>query len=181
MLTKRCYIPHASRQLAQENTKSKSRQLSYSNASRCGFINKQTRLTMEHALAVAAETKSIIGKLRNAWSYHVQVLCTNKLPLHFRKFSQQESFDWNLTLWHLGGFGDFRKKNRLNACVFAQEFIRSGMLYRPGKSLKRCGKSSSLNSKKMFCLGVWVFSEWHHKWRTFWPPWPTCLALGANC
>jgi len=28
--------------------------------------------------------------------YHVQVLCTNKLPLYFLKFSQQEKFDWNL-------------------------------------------------------------------------------------
>jgi len=37
---------------------SNSRQLSYNNASRCGFTNKQTRLTMEHASAVAAETKA---------------------------------------------------------------------------------------------------------------------------
>jgi len=28
------------------------------------------------------------------------------------------------------------------------------MIYRPGKSLKRRGKSSSLHSKKIFCLGV---------------------------
>ena len=33
----------------------------YNNASRCGFINKQTRLTMEHASAVAAETKASSG------------------------------------------------------------------------------------------------------------------------
>ena len=125
MLTKRCYIPHASRQLTQESTTKevktvilqqlcssrgsratygprsnfhmkenlilKSLQiifieiinscgprrvserqmwptsqkvwtpLPYSNASRCGFINKQTRLTMEHAWAVAAETKASSG------------------------------------------------------------------------------------------------------------------------
>ena len=40
--------------------------------------------------------KNIIGKFRNAWRYHVQVLCTNKLPLYFRKFSQHENFDWYL-------------------------------------------------------------------------------------
>jgi len=57
------------------------------------------------------------------------------------------------TLWHLGAFGDFRKKKRLNARGFAREFLQSGMLYRPGKSLKRRGKSSSLHSKKNFCLG----------------------------
>jgi len=36
----------------------KSRQFSCSNASRCIFINKQTRWTMEHVSAIAAETKA---------------------------------------------------------------------------------------------------------------------------
>ena len=36
----------------------------------------------------------------------------------------------HLTLWHPGGFGDFRKKKHLNARGFAQEFLRSSMLYR---------------------------------------------------
>ena len=58
-----------------------------------------------------------------------------------------------LTLWGPDGFGDFRKYNRLNARGFVREFLRSGMLYRPGKSLKRRGKSSSLHSKKFFLLG----------------------------
>jgi len=40
---------------------SKSRQLSYNNASRCGFINKQTRLTVEHASAVTPKTKASSG------------------------------------------------------------------------------------------------------------------------
>jgi len=44
--------------LRKKAQQSKSRQLCYSNASRCGFINKQTRLTVEHASAVAAETKA---------------------------------------------------------------------------------------------------------------------------
>jgi len=35
-----------------------SRQLSCSNASRCVFINMQTRSTMEHVSAIAAETKA---------------------------------------------------------------------------------------------------------------------------
>jgi len=47
--------------LRKKTQRSKSRQLSYSNARRCGFINKQTRLTMEHASAVAAETKASSG------------------------------------------------------------------------------------------------------------------------
>jgi len=69
--------------------------------------------------------------------------------------------------------GIFGKKKRLNARGFAWEFLQDGMLYRPSKSLKRCGKSSSLHSKKIFLLGVRVFCEWCHKWRTFRPPWPT--------
>jgi len=44
-------------------------------------------------------------------------------------------------------------KKRLNAHGFAREFLRSGMLYRPGKYLKRRGKSSNLHSKKIFLLG----------------------------
>jgi len=38
-----------------------SQQLSYSNASMCGLKNKQTRLTMWHASAVTAETKTSLG------------------------------------------------------------------------------------------------------------------------
>ena len=84
-----------------------------------------------------------------------------------------------LTLWRPLGFGDFRKKH-LNARGFAREFLRSGMLYSPGKSLKRRGKSSSLHSKKIFCLGVRIFCEWCHKWRTFRPHWPTLPGPGRQ-
>ena len=81
------------------------------------------------------------------------------------------------------GFSE--KKQRLIARGFAREYLLSGMLYRPGKSLKRHGKSSSLHPKKFFCLGLRVFCEWRHKWRTFRPPWPTlpgpgCQPLGGS-
>jgi len=48
--------------------------------------------------------------------------------------------------------GIFLKNPPKRTCL-AQEFRRSGMLYRPSKSLKRCSKSSSLHSKKKFLLG----------------------------
>jgi len=61
-----------------------------------------------------------------------------------------------------GRFRDFQKEKRLNACGFAREFLWSGMLHRPGKSLKRRGKSCSLHSKTNFLLGdaffLWVMS-----------------------
>jgi len=44
--------------LRKKAQRSKSRQLSYSNASKCGFINKLTRLTMQCASAVTTETKA---------------------------------------------------------------------------------------------------------------------------
>jgi len=82
--------------LLKKAQRSKSRQLSYNNASMCGFINNQTRLTMERASAVTTETKASSGKFYNTWNHHVQVLCTNKLPLYFRKFLQHEKLDWYL-------------------------------------------------------------------------------------
>jgi len=44
--------------LRKKAQRSKSRQLSYSKASRCGFINNLARLIIEHASAIAAETKA---------------------------------------------------------------------------------------------------------------------------
>jgi len=58
-----------------------------------------------------------------------------------------------------GCFQGFSEKKHLNARGFAREFLWSCMLYRPGKSLKRRGKSSSLHSKKNFCLGGWFFCK----------------------
>jgi len=49
--------------------------------------------------------------------------------------------------------GIFGKKKRLNARGFAWEFLQSGMLYRPGKSLKRRTSLLVCTRKKNFCLG----------------------------
>ena len=55
---------------------------------------------INHGARVArhSRNKNIIGKFCNVWSYRMQdqVLCTNTLPLYFRKFSQREKFDRNL-------------------------------------------------------------------------------------
>jgi len=84
-----------------------------------------------------------------------------------------------LTLWHPGGFGDFRKKC-LNARGFAWEFIRSDMLYRPSKSLKRHGQSSSLHSKKFFAWGLRFFVSDVISGGLLGHLGPLCLALGTN-
>jgi len=56
-----------------------------------------------------------------------------------------------------GWFQGFLAKKRLNARGFAQEYLCSCTGYGPGRSVKRRGKSSSLHSKKFFCLGSEVF------------------------
>jgi len=67
-----------------------------------------------------------------------------------------------LTLWCPAAFADFREKKRLNARGFVWEYLCSCTGYGPGRSVKRRGKSSSLHSKKIFCLGgagfLWVTS-----------------------
>jgi len=54
------------------------------------------------------------------------------------------------------------------------------MLYRPGKSLKRRGKSSSLHSEKTFLLGGYVFFVSDVKVEDLGHLGPLCLALEAN-
>ena len=80
-----------------------------------------------------------------------------------------------------GWFQGFSKKKRLNARGFAQEFLRSGMLYRPGNKFKRRGKSSSLHSKKKFLLGgCGFFMSDVINGGLLGHLGPLCLALGAN-
>jgi len=78
-----------------------------------------------------------------------------------------------------GCFRGFSEKKRLNACGFAWEFLWSDMLYRPGKSLKRHGKSSSLHSKNNFLLGGVFVSDVISR-GLLGHLGPLCLALSAN-
>jgi len=64
-----------------------------------------------------------------------------------------------LTLWRLGGFGNFRQKKHLNARGFARELLRFGRSYRLSEGLKKCSKSSRLHSKKIFFVGAGVVCE----------------------
>ena len=85
-----------------------------------------------------------------------------------------------LTLWRPAAFGDFWKKKTPKRTWLCAGISQSGMLYRPGKSLKRCGKSSSLHLKKFFCLGVQVFVSDVINGGLLGHLGPLCLALGAN-
>jgi len=78
-------------------------------------------------------------------------------------------------------FQGFLEKKCLNARGFAWEFLRSGMFCRPGKSLKRRDKSSSLHSKKIFVLGgCRFFVSDVISGGLLGHLGPLCLALGAN-
>jgi len=58
-----------------------------------------------------------------------------------------------------GCFWGFSKKKHINARGFVWEYLHSCTGYRPGRSVKRHGKSSSLHSKKIFAWGMQVFCE----------------------
>jgi len=104
----------------------------------------------------------------------VQLLRNDVIIPMCRNMHEQSLNMQTLTLWRPLGFEDFRKKS-LNARGFAQEFLR------PGKSLKKRGKSSSMHSNKNFLLGECGFfvsdvisgGLLSHLD-------PLCLALGAN-
>jgi len=72
------------------------------------------------------------------------------------------------------GFWGFSEKNAKTHVALRRNI--SG----PGRSIKRRSKFFSLHSKKIFYLGVRVFSEWHNQWRTFRPPWPTLPGPGRQ-
>jgi len=83
-----------------------------------------------------------------------------------------------LTLLEPPGFGDFHKKNsifrlpyqRLSSSAHCARELFSGS--NGLASLVDCTR------KKNFAWVVRFFCEWRHKWRTFWPPWPTLPGPG---
>ena len=141
-------------------------------------IKQQTTIiTLRKTNRIKPETHSYSFFPFDIYIYKVLFL-KPELELNILPFT----FAWKcLTVLRLAAFGDFRKKKRLNARGFAQEFLRSGILYRPGKSLKRRSKSSSLHSKKIFLLGAYGFFESDVISRGLLGHLgPLCLALGAN-
>jgi len=62
-----------------------------------------------------------------------------------------------LNTWASGCFREFSGNNPRIARGFARELLWSSLRYRPGKSLKRRGKSSGLHSKNIFAWGLWFF------------------------
>ena len=85
-----------------------------------------------------------------------------------------------LTFWRVLS-GIFGKKRCLNTRGFAREYLRSCSGYRPGRSVKRRGMSSSLHLKKNFLLGgCWFFVSDVISGGLLGQLDPLCLALSAN-
>ena len=87
---------------------------------------------------------------------------------------------WLLTLLEPPGFGNFRKKNSSFRLPYQ---CPSSSAHCARELFSGSNGSASLvdcTRKKFFCLGVRFFCEWHHKWRTFWPPWPTLPGPGRQ-
>ena len=87
---------------------------------------------------------------------------------------------WLLTLLEPPSFGNFRKKNQ----QFSLPYQRPSSSAHCARELFSDSNGSTsvvdCTRKKIFCLGVRVFCEWRHKWRTFWPPWPTLSGPGRQ-
>jgi len=49
----------------------------------------------------------------------------------------------------------------------------------PVKVSKNAAGLVDYTRKKFFPWGVRVVCEWRHKWKTFWPPWPTLPSPGC--
>jgi len=89
-----------------------------------------------------------------------------------------------LTLRHPGGFGDFQKKQRLNARGFAWKFLLSGVLYRPVKVSKDAASLLVCTQKKSLECGFFVCDVISGGLLGR-PPWPTlpgpgCQLLGGS-
>jgi len=109
------------------------------------------------------------------------IISIHMLCVLWKRFDKKALKKLRLNTLASGCFWGFSEKKRLNARGFAWEYLRSCSGYGPGRSVKRCGKASSLHSKKkFFAWGVRVFCECCHKWRTFRPPWPTLPAPGCQ-
>jgi len=101
-------------------------------------------------------------------------------PKKLEKSTHHLRFSSNWTLWHPAAFGDFWGKNAETHVALHRNFsgpVRSTdwvKLSKDAASLLVCTR------KKIFCLGLWVFCEWRHKWKTFRPPWPTSPGPGRQ-
>ena len=72
-----------------------------------------------------------------------------------------------------GRFRVFREKNTETHVAFYRNFSGPVSATDLVKSSKDASSLVACTRKSFFWLGVQIFCEWHHNWRTFRPPWPT--------
>jgi len=105
----------------------------------------------EHVYKFLLQKKQVRKKLshQNIWAS----ICTWQFQLNDTYMCQSNQC-WRsvLTLWRPAKKGIFGKKHR-NTHDFERELLRSCTGYRPGQSVKKRSKSSSLHSKKNFLVG----------------------------
>ena len=78
-----------------------------------------------------------------------------------------------LTLLEPPGFGNFRKKNSSFRLPYRRPSSSAHCTRELFSGSNGLASLVDCNQTKIFCLGVAVFCEWCHKWRTSWPPLPT--------
>jgi len=85
-----------------------------------------------------------------------------------------------LTPWRLGGFGDFHKKNSSFQLPYQRPSSSADCAWELFNGSNGSASLVDCTRKIISCLGVRVFCEWCHKWRTFRPPWPTLPGPGRQ-
>ena len=77
-------------------------------------------------------------------------------------------------------FQGFLEKNDSTFLALRGNFSSPVCSTNPVKVSKDTASLLVCTRKKIFWLGMWVFCELHHKWRTFRPPWPTLPGPGRQ-
>jgi len=125
----------------------------YSHSQQLGFCYKKTTVTETFNLFEKEAVLKIWVILNSENTFFKTTLLPNKMNIFFAKKNAVIGLPQLVDSLASRCFRGFSEKKRLNAHGFAREFVWSGTIYRPGKSLRRRGKSSSLHSKKNFLLG----------------------------
>ena len=114
----------------------------------CQELCQQASIWSKHD-AMTLQISQIFFKFMQV---HINVIINTLRAAWFRRFSQKNSSFWL----------PYQCPSSSAHC--ARELFSGS---NGSASLVDCTR------KKFFTWGVRFFFEWRHKWRTFWPPWPT--------
>jgi len=120
----------------------------------------------------------------NIWTHKKLFTSNATITVAVSKHNKHEKlYENNFCFWTLrrpGALGDFRKKNTKTHVALHENFSSPVSATDPVKISKDVASLVACTQKKIFCLGVWIYCQWRHKWRTFRQPWPTLPGPGLK-